>query len=122
MANEITLNARFKLINGNLKPGEVIISNLQVDQAAAEVSMFTQNIGTSEEDVSFTGVTTLGWLLMRNLDGTNYVQWGAKDTTMKTAGRLEAGEFAFFRVEPGITLRMVANTAACDVVFYMWGD
>lgn len=122
MANEITLTAIAKLVNGSLTPGTIKVSNLQVDQTNAEVDTFTQNIGTSEEDVTFGNVTTLGWLFMRNLDSTNYVQWGAKDTTMKTAGRLEAGEFALFRVEPGITLRMVANTAACDVWFVMYGD
>ena len=83
---------------------------------------FVQNIGTSEEDVTFS-VTTHGFLLMRNLDATNFVQYGAKDTTMKTMARMKAGEPAGpFRVEPGITLRMKADTAACDVLFIMYND
>ncbi len=122
MANEITVNARLKLVNGGLKPGEFIAQNDQYDQATAEFDSFVQNIGTSEEDVTFS-VTTLGWFMMKNLDATNYVQWGAKDTTMKTIGRMEATETAGpFRMEPGVTLRMLANTAACDVLFIMYND
>ena len=122
MANEITVNQRLKLANGNLSPGEWKFTNLRFDQATAEMDSFVQNIGTSEEDVTFS-VTTHGWFLMRNLDATNYVQWGAKDTTMKTIGRMEAGETAGpFRMEPGVTLRMAANTAACDVLFVMFNN
>ena len=99
-----------------------IVQNEKYDQATAGYDSFVQNIGTSEEDVTFS-VTTHGWFMMRNLDATHYVQWGPKDTTMKTMGRMEAGESAGpFRVEPGITLRMVANTAACDVLFIMFND
>lgn len=122
MANEITLTTRLKLANGNLNPGEWINQGLQYDQTAAGMSSFVQNIGTSEEDVTFS-VTTEGWFYMRNLDATNYVQWGPKDTTMKTIGRMEPGEPAGpFRFEPGVTLRMVANTAACDVLLVMLED
>ncbi len=122
MANEITITTRMKLENGNLKPGEIVKQGLQFDQTTAEFDSFVQNIGTSEEDVTFS-VTTHGWFMMQNLDATNYVQWGAKDTTMKTIGRMEAGETAGpFRMEPGVTLRMLANTAACDVLFTMYND
>ncbi len=122
MANEITINTSMKVVNSNFTHGPYKLTNLQFDQAAAGIDSFVQNIGTSEEDVTFS-VTTHGWFMMRNLDATNYVQWGPKDTTMKAMGRMEAGEPAGpFRVEPGITLRMVANTAACDVLFIMYED
>lgn len=121
MANEITLTAIMKLVNGNLTEDQRL-SGKQFTQDVAEVDKFTQNIGTSEEDVTFSSVTTHGWLLMINLDATNYVEWGDKDTTMKAIGRLEPTEFAFFRMAPGGVMRMQANTAACDVLFVMLGD
>jgi len=75
------------------------------------------DVGTSEEDVDLSEFATLGWVWMRNLDDTNYVTWGPKSgASMVALGRLEPGEPAGpFRLEPGITLRMVADTAACKV-------
>jgi hypothetical protein len=72
-------------------------------------------VGTSQEDFAPTDITTLGWIWFKNLDDANYIQWGAKDTTMKTIGRAEAGESVCFRMEPGVTLRWIANTAECNI-------
>ena len=74
------------------------------------------NIGTSEENVSF-GDLTPNMVWMQNLDPTNYVQWGMSDAgTMKAVGRLNPGETARFVLDSGVTLRMKAHTAACDVL------
>ena len=114
MANEIKVTPRMVVANGNLKrtinPGTI-----SVDMAGARIYQNTHSIGTSEESVSsFGDVGTFGWCFMRNLDGTNYVQWGSATTNY--IGRMEAGETAGpFRLEPGITLYLKANTAACNV-------
>ncbi len=71
-------------------------------------------IGTTEESITFTDIATNGVLLLQNTDLTNYVQWGF--ATGVYGGRMKAGELAGpFRLEPGATLYLKANTAACKV-------
>jgi len=115
MANEIQVTANVAVVNGNFRqtfaPG-----TLQITQTAQGAYSPIVSVGTSEEDLSIGDIGTLGWLCLRNLDTTNYVQWGPKSAgSMVAAGRIKAGEIAILRLEPGITLRWIANTAACKV-------
>lgn len=72
------------------------------------------SIGTTEESLTFTDIATNGFVMLQNLDATNYVQWGFATTAY--GGRMRAGEQAGpFRLEPGATLYLKANTAACRV-------
>jgi len=74
-------------------------------------------VGTSEESTAFPELGTLGWFFMKNLDSTNYVQWGFSTTVY--GGRIKAGETAGpFRLEPGATLYLKANTAAVKMLVY----
>ena len=73
-------------------------------------------VGTSEESTAFPELGTLGWVIMKNLDLTNYVRWGF--ATGVYGGRLEPGETATFRLNPGSTLFLIANTAACKCLIY----
>lgn len=120
MADEITLNSRLQLNNGTLdvdfRPGSIT-----VDQATAGLSDQVLSIGTSEEDISFGDVATEGVCVLYNLDATNYVDWGVKDTTMKAIGRLKPSHIpAIFNMKAGTILRMQANTAACKVRIIMF--
>lgn len=121
MANEIKLSVNATLTNGYLsrtfQTGQLSITQTTLGAYAAVVS-----VGTSEEDLATGDVSTLGYLLMRNLDATNYVQWGPKSAgAMVAVGRLKpGGEPAVIRLEPGITIRWVANTAACKVAVELW--
>lgn len=121
MADEITITARMSLSNNALAFTQNKV-NQKYDQSTAEFDAGTQNIGTSEENLSVT-VTTPGYLYLENLDSTNYVQWGQDNSsTMQTVGRLKAGEIALFRVDSGQTVRMQANTAAVDIYYVMFND
>lgn len=82
----------------------------------------TLTIGTSEEDITFTDVSSPRRLYMVNLDSTNYVKWGPKSAgAMVEMGRLYPdGTQASFDIAPsGVTLRMVANSASCNVLFWL---
>ena len=115
MADEITIAISFNIVNGNFRL-PIATGSLSFDQTTSGGgNPGSVDIGTSEEDISFGDITTLGWLYMRNLDDTNYVTWGPKSGTMVACGRMEAGEPACFRMEPGITMTMQANTASCRV-------
>lgn len=122
MAEELKVTYGVKYTNGNAVDS-VPTTTLSVTQTLQEEDAPTVSIGTSEQDVAFADLTTLGWVWMRNLDLTNYVDWGPKSGgSMVGIGRLQPGEVALFRLKPGITLRMVAHTAACKVQFKVWGN
>ena len=115
MANEIQTTLNVAVVNGNFRqtfaPGTI-----QITQTAQGAHSPVVSVGTSEEDLSVGDISTLGVLCLRNLDSANYVQWGPKSGgAMVAVGRLKAGEVAYIRLEPGITLRWIANTAAVKV-------
>jgi len=115
MADEITVTARLDITNGYMKrsfaPGA-----LKFDQTSIGSNWFTWSVGfAAEEDLTLTDITTEGWCVMRNTDTANYVTYGPKSGTMVAWGRIEAGEVAMCRLEPGITIRAQANTAAVDL-------
>lgn len=91
------------------------------DQSATGQDDRKHLIGTTEESITFTDISTNGFVLMQNLDTTNYVQWGY--ATGVYGGRMRAGELAGpFRLEPGATLYLKANTAACRVRIIHYED
>ena len=114
MSDEIKVQIQVTCRNGNLRysfaPGQKSINQAAVGGPTPGYV----TIGTTEETVTFGELGTAGWLMMQNLDPTNYVQWGP--ATGVYVGRMEAGEPAAFRIEPGTTLYMKANTAACKVL------
>jgi hypothetical protein len=122
MGERILMNVRFDAENGDYKPGAINLTNIQVAQAAAGADARIVSVGTSEADITF-GVTTHGYLLLRNLDDTNYIKYGPKSSgVMVELGRLKAGEIAVLRVAPGATFRAVADTAACNLWVHMEND
>ena len=82
-----------------------------------------QSVGTSEENLDYGDVSAAnaGWLYMRNIDTTNYVDWGMSDGgTMKAVARLKPGEpWQCIRIQPSAQVRLQANTAACLVEYYL---
>jgi len=116
MANEITITTTFAVRNGsnvfNWTPGALV-----ADQAASggPTPGFV-TIGTSEESIAFAELASQGFCIIHNLDPTNYIRWGF--STGVYGGRLKPGEYCFFRLNPGSTLFLVANTAACKCHVY----
>jgi hypothetical protein len=122
MANELRFTGGANLLNGNLNDSTPQ-QTLLVTQSLAALLSKVVNVTTSESDLTTSEVTTLGWAWLQNLDTTNYVQYGPKSGgAMVTVGRLKAGEWALLRLEPGITIRWKANTAACQVLVKIFND
>ena len=114
MANEITVTQKLSCTNGNLNFAPPTKS-FKVDQSAiGGPTPGYVTIGTSEESIAFSELGTVGWLMMENLDATNYVEWGFATTVY--GGRLEPGESASFRLNPSTTLYIKANSAACKCI------
>lgn len=120
MADEITVNMSLAVANGNLKFSRAVGSKTFDQSAEGGPTPAYVTIGTSEESIAFAELSTLGWVLMENLDSTNYVQWGF--STGVYGGKMEAGESALFRLNPSSTLYMIANTSACKVNIYALED
>jgi hypothetical protein len=122
MADEITTYCSLAVTNGQLSlPG--VGGSIKVDQTTARGGgPGAVTIGTSEEAISF-GDIGPGYIYMRNLDDTNYIEFGPESGgSMVVCGRLKAGEQCLFRLGGSVTLRAQANTAAVDVLIYALSD
>ena len=117
MANEIRIAVNVSLTKGNLS--RTVRHNKTIDQSGAGLYHNTVSVGTTEESIStFGDVSTEGLICLRNLDATNYVQWGFSTTVY--GGRMAPGMVAGpFQAEPGLTLYLKANTAACLVEVFV---
>lgn len=116
MADEITVVSRLAVTNGNMSFDTGQITETVTQTAIGGPTPGYVTIGTTEESITFSELSTPGEILIRNLDTTNYVQWGF--STGVYGGRIKAGRTARWTLEPGTTLYIKANTAACKVVIY----
>ena len=122
MANEIVSACTLRVTNGYLSSN--LVRSATITQAVAKgPTPGTVNVGTSEEVISFAELTTLGLIQILNLDTTNFVQFGPESAgAMVAAMRLKPGEPNQFRLEPGVTYRAKADTAACNVQFMAFNN
>lgn len=112
MANEIKVTAGLRALNGNLS---IIVpsSTVQVDQTTARGGgPGTVDIGLSEETIDF-GDISAGFVHLRNLDDTNYIDVGF--STGVYGIRLIAGSVAVFPKITSAAVYALANTAICKL-------
>jgi hypothetical protein len=115
MAGEITIMTSFSVRKDQLQftfaPG--VFQADMVGQGGPTPGYVT--IGTTEESIAFGELTTQGYLIMQNLDPDNYVRWGF--STGVYGGRVNAGEVTGpFRLNPGSTLYLIADTDPCKML------
>lgn len=121
MADELQINLNVRIQNDPLF--DLIQESFSLTMSAIELASGIQVVGTSAEAVVTTDVSTLGWCYMKNLDSTNFVEYGPDDGgTMKDFGMMKPGEPALFRLTPGITMKVKADTAPCKVLYKIYGD
>jgi hypothetical protein len=112
MANEITVSTGMQLTNGKLVV-PTSSGTFQLDQTTARSTSFVQDIGTSEETITW-GDMTPEYVEMINLDPTNYVTFG--NVTLNLDGKLSAnGGRACFELDTGGVLILKADTSTCKV-------
>lgn len=115
MANEISVSVSLRAQKGNSAPFRSWGPVLDDWTGSGGFNPGSVDIGTTEEVISF-GDVTPGWVVLRNLDPTNYVTYGpTSGGVMVPLGRLNPGKPALLFLAAGVTLRMQANTAACRV-------
>ncbi|MGE0605552.1 MAG: hypothetical protein AB7O62_00395 [Pirellulales bacterium] len=121
MSAELKVTISAALIKGDLKVN-FAPPQQSIDVSGQPVRGGVVSVGTSEEDLDVGDVATEGWLFLKNLDASNFITFGPKDTTMTAFGKLKAGESCCFRLLPGVTLRWQADTAAVNVQVELLSD
>jgi hypothetical protein len=111
MPNEIQITSTLSVAKGSL---EFAGRNYRIrqDQGTARAGSFTQDVGTSEESVTF-GDVAPGYIRVFNLDATNFVR--LRFTTTDNAIRIPAGGLAMFYLDSGVSLIAIADTATCKI-------
>ena len=81
-----------------------------ISMTGTNVYSGTQDIGTTEETVTIGEISTLGYILILNLDSTNFVEVGL---TGSYTIKMPAGGFAVFPANG--TIYAKADTAICKI-------
>ena len=117
MANEIKVQASIQIDNVNFALPKYGNSIQQISQAAPGGGIpGTVTVPVADTAIDLSAIATLGWVFIRNIDAVNYVRWGPDSGgALDPMGRILPGEEIVFRLEPGVTLRMFANTAPVKV-------
>jgi hypothetical protein len=116
MSSEISLGVN--LVVNNPSSGGGYRSLIQQSGTFTQASLGecgqVQSVPTTITDLVITSLTTAGFAYFQNLDSTNYIQIGLDQSgTLASFIRLQPGEFAVLRLEPGINLAAKSHTAAC---------
>lgn len=121
MADEIKITVKATAENGGFKSAWAF-GQFSVDQAAVGAASGVQAVGTSAENIAGGDVSTPGYLFLKNLDATNFVDIGKDNTGFVAVGRMEPGETACFRVSASTTIQLKADTASCNVQYLLLED
>ena len=118
MANEILTSFGLYVSKGGMQGRRN--ETLNIDMTGDTITHEIQNVGTSEEELAQgADLGTPGVVFIKNLDTTNYVEIGC--VTGQYTIKLKAGEACMFRAA-GSAVYAVANTAACDVEYFIIED
>ncbi len=118
MANELNIIAglTFNKGGGNVSRRESLSITVSGDSFSHEI----QSIGTVEEAVvQGNELGTPGYVMLKNLDSTNYIEIGS--TTGVYDIKLKAGEVAIYR-HNSATIYAKANTSACLLEYIIIED
>lgn len=110
MPNEIALVGSLAVNrNGN---NTIASATAAVTQSGTDYQLSTQNVGTSAELLDKGDIGTVGYLFVKNLDPTNYVELALDSGATQIFAKLLPGEFALIPTRQQCYGR--ANTGACD--------
>lgn len=120
MADEISLSISLNASKDNFEFNQS--ESVTIDQSTAGGgNPGTVTVGVTEETIDFGDAAgSLGYVWLKNLDATNFVEWGPLEAgtggAMVVAGRLKAGEISCLRLSPSQTYLIKADTAPCKVL------
>lgn len=123
MANELTVSAsiRYTKSGVSVNTDDFGASGVQIDVSGSEYLEGIQVVGTTEEaQLVGSDMATPGYVLLKNLDSTNFVKVRAASGGTDVI-KLKAGEVAMFRLA-ATGPYMIADTASCRVRYLIIED
>ena len=119
MANELTVSCSMRFSKSGREASQSY-SGIRIDVSGDKITRVIQEIGTDEEALDVGDIGTAGYVIMKNLDDTNYIEI-RPGTGEADLIKLKAGEVAMFRLALNGPYA-IANTAACDLEFLLIED
>jgi len=118
MSDEITVNVSVRALKDYAKH-DFVPGSFQDDWTTAIRGGHAQAIGFAADEIMDVGdVSTLGWSMWRNLDDSNFVEFGpTSGGVLIPFGRLYPGQMAVIPLSPSIVPRAQADTAAVNLDF-----
>jgi hypothetical protein len=113
MANEITYSVSVTGTKNGVTFHQALAST--VDMAGDEMIQNVQQVGASTEALVVGDVSTIGLVMVKNLDDTNYVELSTDNANANKFMKLRPGTFALFPASSA-TIYATANTATCKVM------
>ena len=116
MANKLTFNFTTTLTHA-VGSASINVSETRTLTGTGFVSE-EQEIGTGAwEAIDLTDIGTLGFLVIRNIDPTNYVEIATANDGTQIFGKISAGRGLPVEVASGVTYYAKANTGSVKIVF-----
>ena len=112
MANEINIQAVLTVQMAN-SPAMQAAGTKDITQTAKRCSVNVQNIGTSAELLTYGDVATVKYVLVKNMDATNYVQLALDSGFTQIFAKMLPGEFCLIPTNQN-NVYARANTTAVD--------
>ena len=121
MANEITLNLRFRVEKGfivdDFNPGTSLVT-----MSGSVAVSGVQTIGTTADVLVMSNVSSACYAYFRNTDTTNFVELGTGTGGSFVAfAKLKAGESAIIRLGTNAPTAR-ANTASVNLLYAIYAD
>lgn len=113
MANEINVQIDLTAT----KNGVTFRQNVQkiADMAGDEMIQDVQQIGTTTEALTIVDVSTIGYVLLKNLDSTNFIELSTDNANTNKFSKLLPGDLVLLKASSA-TLYATANTATCKLM------
>ena len=119
MANEVTVSMSLSFSKSTVSDA-LSWSDLQFDVSGSKIAHLVQNVAITEEVLELGDIGTIGWMIVRNLDDSNFMEirpaTGAADCI-----KLKAGECALFR-HAGTAPFVIADTATVNIEYLLIED
>ena len=122
MPNELSVMASVSFSKGGAKVTRQVSKRVTITGNAFSHGVQTLVAASEAELVQLAAVGDPGWVLIINLDGTNFVEVGA--TTGVYTIKILPGEFALYRhaKDETVTVLALADTGNVDVEYFIFED
>ena len=121
MANEVTVGVSLSFTKSGVTDS-LSWSDLKFDVSGSKLTHVVHEITVAADDLLDIGdITTPGFMIVRNLDDTNFVTIGGAASLATQTIKLKAGECALFR-HAGTAPVASADTAAVNIEYLLIED